>query len=108
MKNIFIGFLCLILFILTSDCSHNTNPQIRIKNESPYNVNVSIKSAGSDKFSINDVEPGQTSLYQTASVGNVTATAVIQNESISFPAAKSTHYTIIISTGKPPSLQIDQ
>ncbi|MCX6150331.1 MAG: hypothetical protein NTX22_07420 [Ignavibacteriales bacterium] len=69
---------------------------------------MNIQTSGSNKFSIDDIEPGQTTEYQTAPEGNITATAVFQNESVSFLAAKNTHYTIVISTGKPPLLRIDQ
>jgi hypothetical protein len=71
------------------------------------NVNVNIQTSGSNKFSINNIEPGQTTAYQTVSEGNITATAVIQNESVSFLASKNTQYTIVISTGKPPTVHVD-
>ncbi|MHB8871923.1 MAG: hypothetical protein ACYC5G_05720 [Candidatus Doudnabacteria bacterium] len=69
---------------------------------------MNIRTSGNSKLSINNVEPGQTTEYQTASEGNITAVAVIQNESVSFLATKNTHYTIVISTGKPPSLHVDE
>ncbi|MHB8853302.1 MAG: hypothetical protein ACYC6P_08120 [Ignavibacteriaceae bacterium] len=71
-------------------------------------VNVNIRTSGNSKLSITNVEPGQTTEYQTVPEGNITAVAVIQNESVSFLAAKKTHYTIVISTGKPPSLNVDE
>jgi hypothetical protein len=108
MKNIFIGILSLALFVFVDGCSRNTDPQFRIRNEQLEKVNVNIQSAGKDKFSIDGIEPKQTTAYQSASEGNITATVVIQNESVSFPASKNTLYTIVISTGKPPSIQIDQ
>lgn len=108
MKNIFIGILSLVFFVFINGCSRNTDPQFRIRNEQLNKVNVNIQTSESKKFSINDVEPGQTTAYQTASEGNITVTAVIQNESVSFLAAKNTHYTIVIGTGKPPSLHVDQ
>ncbi len=108
MKKIFIGILSLVFFLIINGCSSNTDPQFRILNEQVNKVNMNIQTSGNNKFSINNVEPGQTTAYQTASEGNITATAVIQNESVSFLAAKNTHYTIIISTGKPPSVHVDQ
>ena len=108
MKNIFISILSLVFLAFINGCSHNTNPQCRIRNEQLNKINVNIQTSTGNKFSINDVEPGQTTDYQTASEGNITATAIIQNESVSFLAVKNTHYTIVISTGKPPSLQVDQ
>ena len=108
MKYIFIGILSLVFFLFLNGCSSNKNPQFRIRNEQSGKVNVSVQTSGSTKFSINDVEPGQTTAYQTASEGNITATAVIQNESVSFLAEQNTRYTIVISTGKPPSLDVDK
>jgi len=108
MKKIFIGILSLVFFVFINGCSSNTDPQFRILNEQVNKVNVNIQTSGGNKININGVEPGQTTSYQTASEGNITATDVIQNESVSFLAAKNTHYTIIISTGKPPSVHVDQ
>ncbi|MCK9209360.1 MAG: hypothetical protein M0P61_00855 [Ignavibacteriaceae bacterium] len=108
MKKILIGVLGLIFFVLINGCSRNADPQFRISNKQAEKVNVKIQTAAGSKFTINDIEPRQTTSYQTAAVGNITATAVIQNESISFLAAKNTNYTIVISTGKPPSVHVDQ
>ncbi|MHB1688958.1 MAG: hypothetical protein ACYCVH_16515 [Ignavibacteriaceae bacterium] len=108
MKKIFIGILSLVFFLIINGCSRSPDPQFRIRNEQLNKVNVNIQTSGSNKFSINDVEPGQTTAYQTATEGNITATAVAQNESVSFLAAKNTHYTIVISAGKPPSVNVDQ
>ena len=108
MKKIFIGILSLIFFVFINGCSRNTDTQIRIRNDQLNKVNVNVQTSGSSKFSVNEVEPGQTTAYQTVSEGNITATTVIQNESVSFLAAKNTHYTIVISTGKPPSVHVDQ
>ncbi|MHB8581386.1 MAG: hypothetical protein ACYDA4_16195 [Ignavibacteriaceae bacterium] len=69
---------------------------------------MNIRISGNSKLSINNIEPQQTTEYQTAPVGNITAVAVTQNESVSFLAAKNAHYTIVISTGKPPSVQVDE
>ena len=108
MKNIFIGILSLVIFVFINGCSQNTDPQFRIKNEQLNKVNMNIQTSEGKKFIINDIEPGQTTEYQTAVEGNITATAIIQNESLSFLAEKNTNYTIVISAGKPPSLQIDE
>ena len=108
MKKIFIGILSLVFFLIINGCSRNTDPQFRIRNEQSNKVNVKIQTSESNKFSINEVEPGQTTEYQSAPEGNITAVAVIQNESVSFIAAKNTKYTIVISAGKPPSLNVDQ
>lgn len=108
MKKIFIGILSLVFFLIINGCSRNTDPQFRIRNEQLNKVNMNIQTSGGNKININGVEPGQTTAYQTASEGNITATAIIQNESVSFLAAKNTHYTIVISTGRPPSVNVDQ
>ncbi len=108
MKNISISILSLVFFLIINGCSHNTDPQFRIRNEQLNKVNVNIRTSGNSKLSITNVEPGQTTEYQTVPEGNITAVAVIQNESVSFLAAKKTHYTIVISTGKPPSLNVDE
>ena len=108
MKNISICVLSLVFLLIINGCSRNTDPQFRIRNEQLNKVKVNIRTSGNSKLSINNVEPGQTTEYQTTSEGNITAVAVIQNESVSFLAAKNTHYTIVISAGKPPSLQVDE
>jgi len=107
-KKLFIGILSIVFFVFIYGCSRNTDTQVRIQNEQMNKVNVKIQTAGGSKFSINDIEPGQTTEYQTVSVGNITVTSVIQNESLSFLAAKNTRYTIVISTGKPPVLRTDK
>jgi len=107
MKKILIGVLGLLFFVLINGCSRNADPQFRISNEQSNKVSVKIQTAADSKIAINEIEAGQTTSYQTAVVGNITATAVAQNESISFPAAKNTNYTITISTGKPPLVHID-
>ncbi len=108
MKNIYIGILGLVVFVFINGCSSNADPQLRIRNEQLNKVSVKIQTSGNNTLSTNDVEPGQTTSYQTASVGIITATSVNQNESVSFLAAKNAHYTIILNSGKPPSLRVDQ
>jgi hypothetical protein len=108
MKKIFIGILGLLFFILINGCSRNTDSQFRIRNEQLNKVNVKIQTSASDKPIFDEVENGQVTAYQSVSEGNVTATNVSQNESVSFLVAKNTHYTIVISIGKPPSVQVDQ
>lgn len=108
MKKILLSLLGTLIFLFINGCSKNTEPQFRISNEHIEKVNVKIETAAGHKFTISDVEPGKTTNYQTVSVGNLTITSVDQNESISFLAAKNSNYTIVISTGKPPSLRLDQ
>jgi len=108
MKKIYVGVFSLLLFVFIAGCSRNTETQLRISNKHAEKVNVKIQTEKGVKFAINDVEPGETSDYQTINEGNITATAVIQNESISFLVAKHAHYTIFISADKPPLLHLDQ
>ncbi len=107
MKNIIKGIISLAVIVYLFGCSQNTTPQFRIRNEQSGKVSVKVQTTGTGKFTINDIEPGQATTYQNASEGNITATAIVQNESISFLAKKNTRYTIVINTGKPPSLKMD-
>jgi len=108
MKKNIITILCLLLLIQWNGCSKTTDTQLRIKNEKMDKINMSIQTSARDKFNINDIEPGQTTTYQTVSEGNITVINITQNESVSFVAAKNSYYTIIIGTGKPPSVQLDK
>ena len=108
MKRTLYGILGLLFIVLINGCSRDPNPQIRIMNKQAEKINVKIQTEAGSKLAIDDIEPGETTPYQSTVAGNITATAVIQNESISFLAAKNTNYTIIISPGKAPSLHIDQ
>jgi len=108
MKKICISFLCVLFFVVIwNGCSSNNETQLRIKNDKMTKVNMDIHTAIGNKYSINEIEAGQMTAYQTVSEGNITAINVSQNESVSFIAAKNTHYTVIISAGKPPSVQVD-
>lgn len=112
MKNILVGILSLVFLIAIISCSAEADPQFRIRNERSSKANVQIQTSGGNTININDVGAAQTTAYQTAAEGNVTATAVIQNESVSptvtFFAAKDTRYTIVILTGNTPSLRVDR
>jgi hypothetical protein len=112
MKNILFNILSLAFLIIIISCSAEEDPQFRIRNERSTKANVQIQTSGGNTININDVVAGQTTAYQTAAEGNVTATAVIQNESVSptvtFFAAKDTRYTIVIQTGTTPSLRVDR
>lgn len=108
MKKICNSFFCvLFLIVIWNGCSSNTDTQLRIKNEKLTKVNMDIHTSLGNKYSINEIEAGQITAYQTVSEGNITAINVSQNESVSFNAAKNTHYTIIISLDKPPSVHVD-
>lgn len=112
MKNIIVGILSLAFLIGIMSCSDEADPKFRIRNERLDKANVQIQTTGGNTININDVEAGQTTAFQTAAQGNITATAVIQNESVSptvtFIAAKDTRYTIVILTGAIPTLRVDR
>jgi hypothetical protein len=108
MKKICKSFLCVLFFlVIWNGCSNSTDTQLRIKNEKLTKVNMDIHTSLGNKYSINDIEAGQITSYQTISEGNITAINVSQNESVSFIAAKNAHYTIVLSLDKPPSIHID-
>jgi hypothetical protein len=107
MKKILIGIAGLVLFACIYSCSSTPDPQLRIKNEQLQKVSVKIQTPGSDKFIVNEVESGRITDYQKITTGNITVTVDIQNESVSFLAAKNARYTIVISDGIPPSLHVD-
>lgn len=108
MKKLIVSILSALLLVLCNSCSSNSDPQLRIRNEQQNKVNVNIQSSENNKFSINDIAPGQMTNYQRVSEGNITAINITQNESISFLAAKNIRYTVVIRTGNPPALHIDQ
>ncbi|MDP3150633.1 MAG: hypothetical protein Q8N83_16050 [Ignavibacteria bacterium] len=108
MKKILYGILGLLFFVIINGCSRNVEPQLRISNKQSSKVSVKIQTSGSDKYIMNEVEPGKTTEYQVVTEGNITATAVTQNESISFLAAKNTHYSIIVSADQPLSMHVDK
>ncbi len=108
MKKIFYGIISLLFFLVINACSSNPEPQFRIKNEQPNTVNVKVLITGNNKVSTYEIESGQSTSYQTAIIGNITATSVTQNESVSFLAEKNKRYTIVINVGNPPTIQIDR
>ena len=112
MKNILIGILSLAFIMTIISCSDDTDPIFRIHNEQLNKANVQLQTSGGSTININNVEPGQVTVYQSVSVGSITVTAVIQNESVSpttnFNAAYDEHYTIVIQTTNPPSLRVDR
>jgi len=112
MKRIFLGILSIAFILSLSACSKEEDPQFRILNQRADKANVQIQTSGGNTININDVGEGQTTAYQSAPEGTIVATAVIQNESVSptatFFAAKDTRITVVVQTGNPPSIRIDQ
>lgn len=112
MNRIPVSILCLTFLFSIMGCSEESDPNIRIRNERADKANVQIQTTGGNTININDVTAGQTTSYQYVAEGNVTVTAVIQNESVSptatFFAAKDEHYTIVILAGDTPTLRVDR
>lgn len=112
MKNVILGILGLAFIVVLAGCAKATDPQFRIHNERADKANVQIQTSGGNTININDVEAGQATAFQSCAEGNIIATAVIQNESlspkISFYASKDTRYTIVILTGVNPALRVDR
>lgn len=100
--------LSIVLLALIVGCSSNNDPQVRIKNEQLNMVNVNLQTSENVIISFNNIETGQTTAYQKVHEGNITATDVIRNESVSVITKESTNYTIIISTNKPPIIETEK
>lgn len=112
MKNTLIRILSFAFIIALTSCSNDVDPKFQIHNERLNKANVQLQTTGGNTININDVEPGQVTVYQSASIGDITVTAVIQNESVSptitFNAVVDENYTIVIQTTNPPSLRVDR
>jgi len=112
MKRLLIGILSMTTIVFLSACSDEADPQFRIRNERLDKANLQIQTSGGNTINLNDVQPGQTTAFQSAAEGNIVATAVIQNESVSptvtFFGRKDTHSTVVVQTGNPPFLRIEQ
>ncbi len=112
MKNVIIGLLCLTFVSGIIGCSDPNEPAFRIKNDRTNKANVQLKTSGGNTININDVLSGQITAYQSVSRGNVTVTAVIQNEpespTLSFYAINDAKYTIVVQSGNVPTLRIVQ
>jgi len=111
MKHILIVIISVACIVLLNTCADEADPQFRITNERSNKVNVQIQTTGGNTININDVQPGQTTAYQSAPEGDIVVTAVIQNETISptatFFASKDTRKTIVILGGTTPTIRID-
>jgi len=112
MKRTLFSILSIAFLLSLSACAKEEDPQFRIMNQRTEKANVQIQTSGGYTININDVVYGQTSPYQSAPAGNIVATAVIHNESVSptatFFAGKDSRSTIVILAGDIPSLRIDQ
>ncbi|MBU0473274.1 MAG: hypothetical protein KKF62_03845 [Bacteroidetes bacterium] len=111
MKKLLVSIISVLFLLAIVSCSDEENPKFRIRNERTTKANVQVQTTGGNTININDVEEAETTAYQSAAEGNIVATAVIQNETVSptitFFAAKDIRYTIVIRTGTIPSLRVD-
>ena len=111
MKKVLVTIITTLFLLTIVGCSDEVNPKFRIRNERSTKANVQVQTTGGNTININDVEEAETTEYQSAAEGNIAATAVIQNETVSptinFFASKDIRYTIVIQTGTTPSLRID-
>ncbi|MDP3831227.1 MAG: hypothetical protein Q8Q47_08150 [Ignavibacteriaceae bacterium] len=108
MKKIFIPIISLLLILLITNCSIDKDPQIRVFNNSSTNVSFKIQTPGETDMMINDVAPGFSTEYHTSLIGNVTATAMVYNQSVSFSTVMNNNYTITFSDTKPLAVVIEQ
>ncbi|MEX1139750.1 MAG: hypothetical protein WEF53_10455 [Bacteroidota bacterium] len=113
MKRFMISMFAMALAVSLGACSKDeATPEFRVVNERTEKANVQIQTSGGNTININDVLPGQTTAYQSASEGAIVATAVIQNESVSPTASfyvwNDTRSTVIVQAGGTPTLRIDQ
>jgi hypothetical protein len=110
MKKILSLITGLILVMAFIGCSEE-EPSFRVYNERSTKANVQIKPSAGNTINVNDVEMGQTSLYQVIPEGSTEITAVIQGEAISpetiFKASNDYSYTIVIANTNPPTLRVD-
>ncbi|MBE2279293.1 MAG: DUF4397 domain-containing protein [Ignavibacteriaceae bacterium] len=112
MKKIFYTILVIGMMIVNISCADEPEPEIRVLNSRLNKANVQFKTDAGNTVNINDVEPGQLTTYQDLDKGNLTVSAVIQDEPvkpvITFFAVKGIKYTIVIVGGQVASLRIDR
>ena len=103
-----VGFLAYLL-----GCSKDETPippQFRVQNLRLTKANLQIQTSGGNTININGVGHDSTTTYQSASEGQIMATASIQNETASpttsFNAQNGGSYTIVVDTTTPPTLKV--
>lgn len=110
MKNVVFLLISIIFMGAFIGCSEEA-PSVRVYNERSTKANVQIKSSTGNTINLNDVEAGQTTVFQNVTEGGMECTAVIQSEAISptivFNAANDYNYTIVVGNTTPPTLRID-
>jgi hypothetical protein len=111
MKNIMLVIAALAVLTAFTGCSDDP-PSVRVTNLRLTKANVQIKQANGNTINHNDVLLGVSSNFQDIAEGAVLVTAGIQNETVTptttFNASKGNNYTIVVLTGDPPALRVDQ
>lgn len=113
MKNLTALFLILTLLMSIAGCSsEDRDPEFRVRNERSTKVSAQVKTSNGNTININNVEPGQTTGYQSVVEGLIEITVSIQGDTAkpthSFRATKNNRYTIVAAAGDPPSIRVDQ
>jgi len=108
MKKIYVIIIGVLLLVILGGCSNNKEPQVRIRNEGADKINVTIQFAAEKKINLSDIEAGKTTDYKVVSAGNITATDLTRNESVSFLAENKASYTVVMGLGKAPSVNMDK
>ena len=112
MKKILTGIICLTFLFALVSCSEGADPNFRIRNDRADKANVQIQTSGGNTINLNDVINGTVTEYKGATKGNITVTAVIQNEAVSptvtFFAENDESYTVVILAGTIPTLRVDE
>lgn len=100
----------LATLILFAGCSKDA-PSIRVFNERTTKANVQLKTPSSNTININDVAGGTGSVFQDVQAGEWTATAGIQNESVSpsitFSVEEDKYYIVVVTNATPPTLRVE-
>jgi hypothetical protein len=82
-----------------------------VNNQRATKANVQIKQSTDNTINHNDVAPGTLSNYQEIAEGATEVTAEIQDESVSptaaFNASEDNEYTVVVVSGDPPTLRVD-
>ena len=103
--------LAVLALAVLVNCSSNSRPTVRVRNDRGTKANVQFKNASGSTTNINDVSGGSVSTYMDVDPGPYTVTAVIQNESVSptvtFTALEDATFTLVVITGATPTLRVD-
>jgi hypothetical protein len=110
-KSVLLRLTAVALLAQLTGCSHDPVATIRITNDRATKANIQLKDAAANTTNINDVAGGVTTDPRDVAPGPYTVTAVIQDENVSpaitFTAEEGKSYLVVIATGTPPVLQVD-